>query len=98
MLIKTRREGDKLVLILPKEFDFKVHRGVRDAYKDEPSDLIFEIDMRNVEHIDSSALGMLMLIYEHANNKVENLRMVNLSGAVRELLNIARFDRYFTFS
>lgn len=86
-----------MTLVLPREFNFKVHRGVRDAYKNEPSNLIFVIDMRNVEHIDSSALGMLMLIYEHAGANEKNLHMVNICESVRKLLDVARLNRYFTF-
>lgn len=55
----------------------------------------FRIDMSGLDYIDSSALGMLLMLRDKA--KKFN-RMIVLSGAygcVRQVLDTAQFDRLF---
>ena len=50
-------------------FDFQVHRDFKDAYTpllDNAAVREIEVEMSKVDYLDSSALGMLMLLNERA--------------------------------
>ena len=76
-------------------FDFQVHDEFRSAYCDiNPGGVKFTVDLRTAEYMDSSALGMLLLLKEHAGDagKVE---IVNSTSDVLNVLKIANFDKLF---
>jgi anti-anti-sigma regulatory factor len=46
--------------------------------------------------MDSSALGMLLLLREHAGGDRSEIRIVNANTALRGTLRVAGFDKLFT--
>lgn len=79
-------------------FDFKVHRDFKDAYTpllDNAAVHEIEIEMSKVNYMDSSALGMLILLNERANAANKTVVLLNASGAVSQLLEVANFSRIF---
>ncbi len=77
-------------------FDFSLHREFRDAYKDHAADLTYQVDLGAVEYVDSSALGMLLLLRKHAGDRPDRVRLTGASGPVRRILEVARFDQLCT--
>jgi anti-anti-sigma factor len=77
-------------------FDFNVHRQFRDAYHNLPenSDGVV-VDLKGAEYMDSSALGMLLLLREHFGGQAAKVTIVNTSPEIRKILEIANFDRLF---
>jgi anti-anti-sigma factor len=91
------REQDCLTLHLGERFDFSVHRAFHDACLGETSTArSYVIDLGEVSGMDSSALGMLMLLREHAGGDRAEIRIVNASADLRNTLRIAGFDKLFT--
>lgn len=90
-------EQDCLTLQFSNRFDFSVHRSFHDACLGErkPS-RSYVIDLGEVESMDSSALGMLLLLREHAGGDRAEIRIVNASSALRGTLRVAGFDKLFT--
>ncbi len=79
-------------------FDFKVHRDFKDAYTpllDNAAAHEIEIEMSKLIYMDSSALGMLILLNERANAANKAVILLNPSGAVSQLLEVANFSRIF---
>jgi anti-anti-sigma factor len=58
-------------------------------------DLIF--DFSKVSYIDSSALGMMVLVNKKAKAKGRSVIIQNAMGAALEVLTIANFQQMFTF-
>jgi anti-anti-sigma factor len=56
----------------------------------------YVLDLEQVTGMDSSALGMLMLLREHAGGDRAEIRIVNASADLRNTLRIAGFDKLFT--
>jgi anti-anti-sigma factor len=91
------REQSCLTLHLGERFDFSVHRAFHDACLGEASpSRSYVIDLGEVASMDSSALGMLMLLREHAGGDRAEIRIVNASKDLRNTLRIAGFDKLFT--
>ncbi|GLQ93782.1 STAS domain-containing protein [Dyella acidisoli] len=90
-------EQDCLTLQLGNHFDFSVHRYFHEACLGarKPS-RSYVIDLGEVESMDSSALGMLLLLREHAGGDRAEIRIVNANSALRGTLRVAGFDKLFT--
>jgi len=89
-------EQDCLTLQFSNRFDFSVHRSFHEACLGERKSRSYVIDLGEVESMDSSALGMLLLLREHAGGDRAEIRIVNASSALRGTLRVAGFDKLFT--
>ena len=94
--IHTRITGDgKCVIIrMASRFDFGVHKKFREAYRLQ-NNASFEVDLSHTEYMDSSALGMLLLLREHAGGDKAKITLRNPNQTVGKILRIANFDKLF---
>jgi anti-anti-sigma factor len=79
-------------------FDFSAHRIFRESYAAslDASDVHeLEIDLARVDYLDSSALGMLLMLREKAQAANKSVFLSNCRGPVRQVLDIANFGRLF---
>ncbi len=51
--------------------------------------------MRDATYLDSSALGMLLLLRDHAGGDAAEVRIVNCNPDVRKILTISNFEQLF---
>jgi len=73
-------------------FDFSLHSDFRKSYKDvELSSGVFTVDLGGTDYLDSSALGMLLLLKEHADSHSSTVRLVNFNGEIKEILINCKF-------
>ena len=87
-------DGKTLTLVLDERFDFAVHSALRAAYAgSNPRFEQYVIDLRNTVYMDSSALGMLLQLKEHAGGGPRALRIRNASQAIRDILAVANFHQ-----
>ena len=87
-------EDDKCVrLVMPERFDFNLHREFREAYENNPDSQSYVIDFEKTEYLDSSALGMLLQLWEVTGGHEKGVNIINARDNVSEVLNIANFDR-----
>lgn len=90
-----------MVLRLTGRFEFSVHREFREAIDRAMQVEGIEeivIDLMDVDYVDSSALGMLLMVRERAGAAKLGLRLVNPRGMVRQALDIAHFEKLFTIA
>jgi anti-anti-sigma factor len=94
-------QSDKVVIRLEGRFDFNTHREFRDtsdaALKSEGVQEI-QIDLGAVDYLDSSALGMLLMLRDRARNAGKSVTLANCRGSVRQVLDIANFGKLFAIS
>lgn len=99
MSISANVSADKkeATLKISGRFDFSLHNEFRSAYKDlSVTAGVYVVDLGQTEYLDSSALGMLLLLKEHAEANSSSVKIKNASSEIREILNIASFDKLFT--
>ena len=78
-------------------FDFSLHNEFRKAYKDVSlSSGQYVVDLSSTEYLDSSALGMLLLLKEHAESQSGSVKLTGFGDEIKEILTIASFDKIFT--
>lgn len=89
-------DGGRTVTIkLPNEFDFRAHKEFRATHQDPKPDSQYIIDFAQTEHMDSSALGMLLLMREELGNDKARVRLVNCRPNIKSLLEMASFHQLF---
>src|SRR5688572_4813122 len=91
-------DGAVAKIQLRGRFDFGSHREFKTSYEaplgaTEVNEL--HIDMGGVEYLDSSALGMLLILKERAGAYNKRVAIINCRGAVRQVLDIANFSKLF---
>lgn len=84
-------------IILDESFDFENHREFRDFWKNALSQKAKKIvvDFSHVKYIDSSALGMLMLVKHEVDGIDCKIELTNVSGHARNILQLVKFDDKF---
>ncbi|MCY1400475.1 STAS domain protein [compost metagenome] len=87
-------DGRELTIAIKGRFDFARHQAFRDAYE-RLAAKTFIIDLREATYLDSSALGMLLLLRDHAGGDSADVRLINCGSDVRKILAIANFESLF---
>jgi anti-anti-sigma factor len=96
--VSNRIQDNHATLSLAGRFDFSIHRDFRKNYEDilsTPGVRELDVDLAQVNYIDSSALGMLLLLREKAGSQNIQIKLANAQGAVRQVLEVANFARLF---
>ncbi|AZN35600.1 STAS domain-containing protein [Iodobacter ciconiae] len=91
-------EGDVGRVVLSGQFDFSAHREFRQVCEtliSNPGIKEVLIDFQNVNYLDSSALGMLLLLKEKIGAASKSLALVNCRDSVKQVLDIACFGKIF---
>ncbi len=99
MQIISQVAETKATLKLNGRFDFHSHRDFRTAYEQALAIATvreIEIDFNAVDYLDSSALGMLLLLREKAEALDRKVVLSGLKGAVKQVMDIANFGKLFT--
>lgn len=99
MALETRITDKVARIIMSGRFDFQIHREFKDAYTkclDNTEVQQIEIEMSKLDYLDSSALGMLMLLNERAKSAYKAVTLLNPSAVVGQVLDVANFNRLFT--
>ena len=101
MQTSTQVSSGRAVLILRGRFDFNAHCTFRDSCNTalaSPDVRELELDLGGVDYFDGVALGMLLLLKEHADQVRKPVVLTNCRGIVKETLARARFDQIFSMA
>lgn len=89
--------GKELTVKIDGRFDFSAHQEFRDAYEGIPADVnSYVVDLGDTSYLDSSALGMLLLLRDHAGGDSANIKIIKCNDDVRKILTISNFEQLFT--
>jgi len=99
MSVDSRTESGVLHIRVTGRFDFNAHKEFREA-----TNLIvagikkIEVDLTGTEYLDSSALGMLLLLRDKVSGDRNAILIKGARADVKKILEIANFDKLFTLS
>ena len=97
--VSESEDGRQVTIAVAGRFDFSVHKAFRDAYVNHTAaGLRFVLDLSRTEYMDSSALGMVLLLREHAGDERSRITICNASPDVAKILRIANFDKLLDMS
>jgi anti-anti-sigma factor len=88
----------KATIRLTGRFDFNSHREFRECVDGALQDANAKevvVDLAAVDYLDSSALGMLLMLRDKARAAGKTTTLSNCRGAVKQVLDIANFGKLF---
>lgn len=99
MSVDCKLEAGVLRVNVSGRFDFGVHNEFREATKLADSGVKqIEIDLHAADYVDSSALGMLLVLRDKVAGDKSAICIKNARAEVKKILEIANFDKLFTLS
>nr|CRH06079.1 Putative sulphate transporter/antisigma-factor antagonist STAS [Candidatus Magnetococcus massalia] len=95
---KLDTQTNRVVITPPMDFNFSCLTEFMQAFEEESIDRAIELDLQHVRHIDSSALGMLLLIRERWEGSPNEVVLSNLHSnrELERLIEVVHFDKLFT--
>lgn len=82
-------------------FDFSAHRSFKEAYDPLLANreiATIDINLSSVDYMDSSALGMLLMLRERAQGAGKTVVLSRPNHTVSQILDIANFSKLFTIN
>lgn len=95
MTIMVNKSENGVTVAIDGRFDFSSHKEFRDAYRDSDTGSNYIIDMSKTDYMDSSALGMLLLLREHAGGDKASIKITGCSPDIKKILTISNFQKLF---
>ena len=90
--------GDQVTIAVTDNFDFQLYDEFRASYAGTAGiGVTYLVDLADIEYLDSSALGMLLLLREHAGGEASDIEITQVSPEVRKILDVANFSKLFKF-
>ena len=88
--------GDCLTIKVNGRFDASARKAFTDCYEGSSAVVVrFVVDMDAASYIDSAALGMLLMLRDHAGGDRACIEIVNCNSDVRKIFTIANFEQLF---
>jgi anti-anti-sigma factor len=90
-------DGKTITVKVSGRFDFAVQNEFRDCYYNAGSEgnIKFVIDMSGTNYMDSSALGMLLMMRECLGGSLADISIVSCSPDIKNILTVANFQSLF---
>lgn len=86
-----------LTIAVSGRFDFGIHQEFRKATEQASNGVsTIIVDMTKVSYLDSSALGMLLVLRDKVGESKSAVRIKGANPDVKKILSIANFDKLFT--
>lgn len=92
------KSAGKADIVLNGRFDFNTHRDFRSAYEPLIGDdevRAVSVDFTAVDYLDSSALGMLLMLRDKLGGVGKEITLTGVQGNVKQVLDIANFGKLF---
>jgi len=92
--------GKTITIKVNGRFDFAVQNEFRDCYYNIKSaeGSKFIIDMSGANYMDSSALGMLLMMREFLGGNSADISIINTSADIKNILTVANFQSLFAMA
>ena len=98
MQIDFNKNGDVLILNCNGSFTFgdnqQFRSMLREINEQKPSKV--SMNLKQVDFIDSAALGMLLLLRDTLQGTGTNLELLNPQGQLKKMFDLSSFNELFT--
>lgn len=89
-------DSTTLTIVIDGRFDFSSHQVFSQSYESlEQAPEQFIIDMSSTTYLDSSALGMLLLLRDFAGGDQARISVINCNEDVKKIFSISNFEQLF---
>ena len=96
---QVSEDGKCLTISIDGRFDISRYQDFSDTYKDHLGSISeWVLDMGDVDYLDSSALGMLLMLRERTGGDSAAINLTNCRPGVKKIFDTAQFDKLFNIS
>ncbi|MDT8407152.1 MAG: STAS domain-containing protein [Methylococcales bacterium] len=98
MALKFTHDTEKKIVDITVNgyFDFSLNTEFKKIYDLDRSQIKqIQVNLQHVEYLDSSALGMLLLLRDMVGGAKDKISLVGARIEVKRVLNIANFNHLF---
>ncbi|WP_370978908.1 STAS domain-containing protein [Agaribacterium sp. ZY112] len=90
-------DGSILTISIDGRFDASSLDDFRRSYEDLDAGSVgeYQVDLQDTVHLDSSALGMLLVLRDFAGGDQANIKIKNCSPEVKKIFAISSFTQLF---
>jgi anti-anti-sigma factor len=92
-MIQISENRDTVTIQITGRFDFRLIKDFQQVLSRDPRQWV--VDLTTVDYVDSSALGMLLLLRERVGGDSLRVQLRGVRGQPRDVLLMAKFDRMF---
>ena len=100
MAISSTMSPDSKILTIKVDgrFDASSLDEFRKCYENLPNEApdCYNVDLKNAIYLDSSALGMLLVLRDYAGGENARITISNCSPEVKKIFTISSFEQLFT--
>lgn len=92
-------DQDELIIQIQGNFDFNHYEEFTEGYQ--KFDQVFKkytVDLSDTKTVDSSALGMFLLLRDFAGGDSSEVSLINPNPLVREALENSKFNKIFNIT
>lgn len=101
MTMELNTQGDSFVLRIFDRFDSSSYSEFKNICEQIFSNKLIKkisVDVSSLNYMDSSAMGMLMILDEKAEQTKKTVTLTSVPGTVANILKIANADKLFTIN
>ncbi|MBF0100825.1 MAG: STAS domain-containing protein [Desulfobacterales bacterium] len=89
-------DGTFVTLVIPTRFDISLYKTFGESYQPYIGKVLhFNIDLSQTNYIDSSALGMLLMLRERAGGEKATIVLQQANSTIREAFKITHMGTLF---
>jgi anti-anti-sigma factor len=90
-----QEDGNTLLIVLSESFDVTCYSKFKEVFEPLTQAMAYEVDMSGIDFMDSSGLGLLIMLREHANRFDSSVKLKHPSPVARANLDRALFNELF---
>ena len=92
-------DGRTLTIAITGRLDFSLHESFGNLYLQQPATCVhFVVDFQDATSLDSSALGMLLLMRERLGGERSSIAFTGVNLPAGKTLQIANFNKLFVIN
>lgn len=96
VVANTSDDGNTLIVKISGKFDISLSKTFGDSYENKIHSVSkVVLDMADVQHIDSSGLGMMLMLRERFGEDKEKIEIVNAGSNVAKIFELTGYGRLF---
>lgn len=89
-------DGEEVTVSVAGRFDYRIYDSFKASFHNiDESRKVINVDLSKTDYMDSTALGMLLMMREHVGRAIK-ICLVNPTPDVMRVLTIANFDKLFS--
>jgi len=98
--IEYNETSKEVRVVVTDKFDLSLHKAFGEVINSAKTrgSCKYIIDMGGVNYMDSSALGMLLLLRDSVGRDSSNIDIVKCQASVKDIFSIANFSKLFNIS